>query len=737
MLTIRTESLQSLTVLVVRGRFDGSGSVSFDSAVAPLLDQPKAQALLDLSGVDYLSSAGLRSLLRLAKARWRYRERVFLIAPQASVLNVLEMAGLLDQFEIAPDRATASRTAGEQSVFKSRRVEVSLASRKCTITPLSGQGRLEHWSVASGNAPLCLSLAELGLAVGSAGLGNTSAQASEGTGSFLSTGRAICVRSLQTPDAPPDFMVTAQPAELPVYVLNMWRLAGSPSVFASSDEGDSTLEEVLGSLPGLLNNATGKSSGGCGWVLAARNSGADGDAGRICIGFTAPTGEGCAETVSVSGLSLNADPGSVDAFLQKMLTDETLSPAIGPNGRVGAWIAWLYQVSRVSSAIEGRLDVVFEGEAAPPEEWDWIARRLYPEAGQVTLRRLCGGFSAATFHVESRDREGRRLLPTVLKLADPAFSAREDRAYDLYVRTYILNNSAVRMGRCARNEWVGLRYNFLGITGAESRLSWIGDHLTRRPIQETLPLFETLFEKILAPWHGQARPAAIAPYREHDPRALFPALVKEAQNVLGVSADQPFMPCPLLGCELPNPYFLLERVYPARVGAEWPGMTAISHGDLNLNNVLLDEKENMFVIDFSETHVGDLSGDFSRLEPLVLLQMTRMEKESDLAALLAYLRKTVAPDCLFDPPDVYTGDDPFMAKAHPLVRLLRREAMKLSAGRLHPAPYLLGLLRWSLPIVVFRQLPLLNKQASCFASAVLSEALLVADPAAAKLLQSA
>ncbi|MFZ4779924.1 MAG: phosphotransferase, partial [Terrimicrobiaceae bacterium] len=176
-----------------------------------------------------------------------------------------------------------------------------------------------------------------------------------------------------------------------------------------------------------------------------------------------------------------------------------------------------------------------------------------------------------------------------------------------------------------------------------------------------------------------------------------------------------------------------EHVYAARADAVWPGMSSIVHGDLNLNNVLLDEKENIYVIDFSETHIGDLSSDFSRLEPIALLQMTRTEKESDIAALLRYIHAIVRPERMFDPPYAYDGDDPFMPKAHALVRLLREEVRQLSGGRHHAAPYLLGLLHWSLPVVMFRQMSLLGKQTSCYASALLTEALLEADPEAARL----
>ena len=733
MLQVQSEWLEGVPLLEVRGRFDGSGAAAFDDGVDALGALPAGPVWLDLAGVDYLSSAGLRSLVRLAKARWTLHARVWLIGLQPVVRQVLDMSGLLQTFELVTSRAEALQRLRESATAQAMPSDVEWNGRRHRLTPLAGgEAALEAWAENASGRLTCLSLEDVGLALGRAGLGNTAAQAAEAIGFFLSTGQVISVRPADPASGLPDFMVSRQPAEVPVYVREAVQLTGKPALFVAADEGASPWSALLESLPVLLQRS-GRSAQACGWIVAAMDAADPAGNGWVGVGYRTADGAGHLEALRIRPLALSADPAEPMAYLHAVLREETLVDAgpPAPSSPVGRWIAWLFAAPAVQPARDRRPQVVFEEEADPPEEWAWIARRLYTDASRVTLRRLSGGFSAATFHAESHDREGRRMLPTVLKLSDPAFSAREDRAYDLYVRSYILNNSAVRMGRCARNEWVGFRYNFLGITGRDSRLTWIGDHLVRRPFEQTRPLFQLLFEQILAPWYGQARPGLIAPYREHDPRTLFKGLVAEAQSVLGIDPDQRWIDCPPLARQLPNPYYVLQHVYPARAQATWPGLTSIVHGDLNLNNVLLDEKENLFVIDFSETHVGDLGSDFARIEPLVLLQMTRLDDEADLAALLGYLQAAVRPASLFVPPFAYAGGDPFLATAHPLVRLLRQEVRQLSGGQAHVVCYLLALLRWSMPIVVFRQLPVLKKQLSAYASGVLAEALLEADPEAA------
>ena len=54
-----------------------------------------------------------------------------------------------------------------------------------------------------------------------------------------------------------------------------------------------------------------------------------------------------------------------------------------------------------------------------------------------------------TFRVASYDPDGRRLLPTVLKIGGVALTEREEAANRKYVQTFILNNSTTLLGGAA------------------------------------------------------------------------------------------------------------------------------------------------------------------------------------------------------------------------------------------------------------------------------------------------
>ena len=108
---------------------------------------------------------------------------------------------------------------------------------------------------------------------------------------------------------------------------------------------------------------------------------------------------------------------------------------------------------------------VEDGSTPMLDEWETITRRLYRDCRRVVLTPLHGGFMSNTFRVASYDADGRRLLPTVLKIGGVALTDREEVANRKYVQTFILNNSTTLLGGAAAGDWAGLRYNFVGVTG--------------------------------------------------------------------------------------------------------------------------------------------------------------------------------------------------------------------------------------------------------------------------------
>lgn len=92
----------SRLVLHVAGRLDASTYMEFDTAVLPLLaDLPSgATVVLDLSGLEYISSAGLRSVARVRKATRSLQGQTLLLDPQPQVRKVFDIVKAVPVSEV-------------------------------------------------------------------------------------------------------------------------------------------------------------------------------------------------------------------------------------------------------------------------------------------------------------------------------------------------------------------------------------------------------------------------------------------------------------------------------------------------------------------------------------------------------------------------------------------------------------------------------------------------------------
>ena len=80
---------------------------------------------------------------------------------------------------------------------------------------------------------------------------------------------------------------------------------------------------------------------------------------------------------------------------------------------------------------------------------------------------------SSTFKAVAYDHDGRRTLPSVVKIGPTALTQREQQAHHDYVSRFILNNGTTLLGDARHGDWAGLRYNFLGVNGPDSRLTWL------------------------------------------------------------------------------------------------------------------------------------------------------------------------------------------------------------------------------------------------------------------------
>ena len=103
---IEVEDLKRVELVKVNGRIDSSNAAEFDNVLKEVVGR-KHNVVLEMSGIDYISSAGLRAMVALLRECKKHKGDVILASPSERVVEVLALAGLDSLFQIAENETAA------------------------------------------------------------------------------------------------------------------------------------------------------------------------------------------------------------------------------------------------------------------------------------------------------------------------------------------------------------------------------------------------------------------------------------------------------------------------------------------------------------------------------------------------------------------------------------------------------------------------------------------------------
>jgi anti-anti-sigma factor len=103
----QSTSDSGILTLTMSGRLDGDTTEQFGEVLNRCIDQGDHKIILDIAGVDYVSSVGLRALMVGAKRVAPLGGKIAICAPHARVLKLLELAGFTKILTIAATRDEA------------------------------------------------------------------------------------------------------------------------------------------------------------------------------------------------------------------------------------------------------------------------------------------------------------------------------------------------------------------------------------------------------------------------------------------------------------------------------------------------------------------------------------------------------------------------------------------------------------------------------------------------------
>jgi len=97
---IHTRKERDVTVVSVKGRIDAVTAPEFEKDLSDLISKGEFKFLLNLGDLEYISSAGLRSILSTAKKLKEQNGKIILTGLKGSVGEVFKISGFDSVFKI-------------------------------------------------------------------------------------------------------------------------------------------------------------------------------------------------------------------------------------------------------------------------------------------------------------------------------------------------------------------------------------------------------------------------------------------------------------------------------------------------------------------------------------------------------------------------------------------------------------------------------------------------------------
>ncbi len=106
---IQTRKEKGTAVVSVKGRMDAVTAPDFDKTVIDLISKGEKTFVVNLGGLDYISSAGLRSILALGQKLKEKEGKIVISGLKGPVEEVFKISGFSSMFKIFGSEESALR----------------------------------------------------------------------------------------------------------------------------------------------------------------------------------------------------------------------------------------------------------------------------------------------------------------------------------------------------------------------------------------------------------------------------------------------------------------------------------------------------------------------------------------------------------------------------------------------------------------------------------------------------
>lgn len=369
--------------------------------------------------------------------------------------------------------------------------------------------------------------------------------------------------------------------------------------------------------------------------------------------------------------------------------------------------------------------VVLKSLPALGETDSRLVRYLFRDARIVKLQRMSGGYSGSeVLGTQSTDNHGHQQASHVIKIGWHHLMGQERMAFEKIEA--VLGNSAPRLVDFAElDDRAALKYRYASMTNSFSRTfqSLYQEGMASEQLRRIL---YTVFVEQLGKLYAAARyePLDLLAYYGFNTQ-LAPEVRRQVEKILGKEAHGNTLQLPV-GRPFPN----LCRFYEEsliRLQANQVGQgcyVSYLHGDLNGANILLDDHNNIWLIDFFHTHRGHVLRDLIKLENDLLFLMTPLESDEALSEAMELTDFLMQIEDLRAPlpnPENMPFENAALRRAYEMLHCLRSFYPELIHSDRNPLQLYLGKLRYAAHTLSFPEADARQKQLALYTAALCAQ----------------
>ncbi|MBI1870282.1 MAG: isochorismatase family protein [Chlamydiae bacterium] len=351
-----------------------------------------------------------------------------------------------------------------------------------------------------------------------------------------------------------------------------------------------------------------------------------------------------------------------------------------------------------------------------------LLKYLFRDCKTVQFKYLDGGFSGnIVLGTQSEDLYGHKQASHVIKIGSQQMIGRERASFEK-IETVLGNNAPHVADFADYNERGAIKYRYASMGGGFST-TFQKMYCAGLSLEKTKRILKFVFSEQLGRFYQAAtrEKVNLLKYYEYNLPDLGSRIRKRVEAVLGFEVKGEVIDF-FHGSKIANICLFYEKEIPLCLPlCEGSTYMAYVHGDLNGANIIVDDHENVWLIDFFHTHRGHVLKDLIKIENDVLYIFTPVRNEQEFKEALTLTDQLLKVEDLAAPlPEFDIGQirSPQFKRAWETIQILRSFYPSLIHADRSPLQLWVGQLRYAMHTLSFDESNLWQKRWALYTGSI-------------------